>query len=105
MSRPSAGLITPLPTGRAPGFSFRVKNALNDETSGYCQSCELNKDPDAEEPCSWGSVYLHPEEFSPGFYDLVFTYKNRVFATMLTRFYQPDELKEKSDSELEKLMK
>ena len=84
---------------------FYLKNALNEETSGYCQSCELNKDPDAEEPCSWGSFYLHPDEFNPGFYDLVFTYKNRAFATMLTRFYQPDELKEKSDSELEKLMK
>ena len=84
---------------------FYQKNTLNDETSGYCQTCELNKDPDAEEPCSWGSFYLHPEEFNPGFYDFVFFYKNKVFATMLTRFYKPDELLEKSDSELEKLMK
>ena len=84
---------------------FYQKNTLNDETSGYCQTCELNKDPDAEEPCSWGSFYLHPEEFNPGFYDFVFFYKNKVFATMLTRFYKPDELLEKSDSELEQLMK
>lgn len=84
---------------------FYLKNTLNDETSGYCQTCELNKDPDAEEPCSWGSFYLHPEEFNPGFYDFVFFYKNKVFATMLTRFYKPDELMEKSDSELEQLMK
>lgn len=84
---------------------FYLKNTLNDETSGYCQTCELNKDPDAEEPCSWGSFYLHPEEFNPGFYDFVFFYKNKVFATMLTRFYKPNELMEKSDSELEQLMK
>ena len=84
---------------------FYLKNALNDETDGYCQTCELNKDPDAEEPCSWGSFYLQPEEWNPGYYDFVFLNKNKVFATMLTRFYKPDELLEKSDSELEKLMK
>ena len=66
---------------------------------------ELNKDPDAEEPCSWGSFYLHPEEWNPGYYDFVFLYKNKVFATMLTKFYKPDELLNKSDAELEKLMK
>lgn len=84
---------------------FYLKNALNDETAGYCQSCELNKDPDAEEPASWGSFYLHPDEFNPGYYDFVFIYKNKVFATMLTKFYRPDELLDKTDSELEKLMK
>ena len=25
---------------------FYLKNTLNDETDGYCQTCELNKDPD-----------------------------------------------------------
>ena len=84
---------------------FYQKNALNDETAGYCQACDLNKDPDAEEPCSWGSFYLHPEEFNPGYYDFVFIYKNKVFATMLTKFYKRDELLDKTDSELEKLMK
>lgn len=84
---------------------FYLKNKLDDETSGYCQTCELNKDPDAEEPASWGSFYLHPEEFKPGYYDLVFIYNNKVFATMLTRFYERKEISEKSDSELEKLMK
>lgn len=38
-------------------------------------------------------------------YDFVFIYKNKVFATMLTKFYKPDELLDKPDSELEKLMK
>ena len=85
--------------------NFYLKNALNDETPGYIQECELNKDPDAEENSHWGSFYLHPEEVNPGYYDLVFVYSNKVFATMLTKFYKPDELLEKSDSELEKLMK
>ena len=42
---------------------------------------------------------------STEYYDFVFIYGNKVFATMLTRFYKPDELHGKPDSELEKLMK
>lgn len=84
---------------------FYPKNTLNDETPGYILECELNKDPDAEENSHWGSFYLHPEEVEPGFYDFVFIYNNKVFATMLTRFYKPNELLEKKDSDLEKLMK
>ena len=81
------------------------KNALNDETPGYIQEVDLNKDPDAGETNHWGSFYLHPEEVKPGYYDFVFIYGNKVFATMLTRFFKPDELYQKPDSELEKLMK
>lgn len=84
--------------------NFYMKNALNDETPDYIQECELNKDPDADETEHWGSFYLHPEEVAPGYYDFVFTYNNKVFAIMLTKFYQLDELSVKSDSELEKLM-
>lgn len=84
---------------------FYPKNTLNDETPGYILECELNKDPDVEENSHWGSFYLHPEEVEPGYYDFVFIYNNKVFATMLTRFYKPNELLEKKDSDLEKLMK
>ena len=84
---------------------FYLKNALNDETPGYIQECELNRDPDAEETNHWGSFYLHPEEVEPGYYDFVFVYGNKVIATMLTRFYNPDDLLNKPDSELESLMK
>lgn len=84
---------------------FYPKNTLNDETPGYILECELNKDPDAEENSHWGAFYLHPEEVEPGYYDFVFIYNNKVFATMLTRFYKPNELLEKKDSDLEKLMK
>ena len=46
-----------------------------------------------------------PEEVNPGYYDFVFIYNNKVFATMLTKFYKTNELLDKPDSELEKLMK
>ena len=85
--------------------SVYLKNALNSETAGFIQECELKKDPEAEENDQWGSFYLHPEEVEPGFYDFIFLYNNKVFATMLTKFYKPNELIEKPDSELEKLMK
>lgn len=84
---------------------FYLKNALNDKTPGYVQECELNKDPDAEATYHWGSFYLHPEEVSSGFYDFVFLYNNKVIATMPTRFYPENQIIEKSDSELENLMK
>ena len=82
---------------------FYVQNSLDDETPGYIQECDLNKDPD-EETNHWGSFYLHPEEVEPGYYDFVFIYNNQVFATMLTRFFKVDEISDKSDSELEKVM-
>ena len=82
---------------------FYLQNSLDDETPGYIQECDLNKDPD-EETQHWGSFYLHPEEVNPGYYDFVFIYNNQVFATMLTRFFRVDEIVDKSDSELEKLM-
>lgn len=84
---------------------FYLKKALNDETPGYIMECELKRDPDAEESDHWGSFYLHYEEVEPGYYDFVFLYGNKVIATMLTRFYKNDELLDKTDSELEKLMK
>ena len=82
---------------------FYLKNSLNDETPGYVLACDLNKDPD-DETFHWGSFYLHPEEVEPGYYDFVFIYNNKVFATMLTRFFQDKEIQGKPDSELEKLM-
>ena len=83
---------------------FYLKNTLDDETPGYILECSLNKDPDQEDDSSWGSFYLHPEEVDPGYYDFVFLYHDRVFATMLTHFYDKEELYGKSDSELEELM-
>ena len=84
--------------------SFYIKNSLNDKTPGYIQELDLNKDPEQEENYHWGSFYLNPEEVSSGYYDFVFIYKNKVFATMLTHFYKEEEISDKSDSELEELM-
>ncbi|MBQ6958412.1 MAG: hypothetical protein IJP77_07635 [Bacteroidales bacterium] len=83
---------------------FYLQNPLNDETPGYILECSLNKDPDQEDDSSWGSFYLHPEEVDPGYYDFVFIYKDKVFATLLTHFFQPEEIFKKTDSALEQLM-
>ena len=85
--------------------AFYLENALDDETPGYIQECDLAKNPDEEESYHWGSFYLHPEEVNPGYYDFVFIYNNKVFAVMLTKFFKPKELFTKSDSALEKLTK
>ena len=84
--------------------SFYLHNALDDETPGYPLEYDLSKDPD-EDIHHWGSFYLHPEEFEPGYYDFVFIYNNQVFATMLTRFFKVDEIAFKSDSELESFIR
>ncbi len=84
--------------------SFYLHNALDDETPGYALEYDLSKDPD-EDIHHWGSFYLHPEEFEPGYYDFVFIYNNQVFATMLTRFFKVDEIAFKSDSELESFIR
>ena len=52
----------------------------------------------------WGSFYLNKEECEPGYYDFVFTYEGKAIATLLTRFYNENELTVKSDAELEALM-
>ena len=83
---------------------FYLQNSLDDETPGYILECDLSKDPDEDETYHWGSFYLHPEEVSPGYYDFVFIYKGQVFATMLTLFFNQEEIYGKSDSELEELM-
>ncbi len=83
---------------------FYLDNALDNESPGYVLEYDLNKDPDQEEGYHWGSFYLHPEEVNPGYYDFVFIYGNKVFATMLTHFYKEDEISDNSDFELEGLM-
>ena len=83
---------------------FYLEKTLNDETPGYVLECSLNKDPEAEETYLWASFYLHPEEVDPGYYDFVFIYNDKVFAKMLTLFFKEEEIYDKPDSELEKLM-
>lgn len=84
---------------------FYLKKTLSDKTPDYIQEQELNKDPDAEENSHWGSFYLHPEEVAPGYYDFVFIYGNKVIAIMPAKFYKVEEIYNKTNSELEQLMK
>ena len=84
---------------------FYLNNTLNDETPGYVQAYDLSQNPDADEADHWGSFYLNPDDVEPGLYDFVFLHNDKVFATMLTKFFKECELSNKSDQELEALMK
>ena len=53
----------------------------------------------------WGEFYLNPEDADPGYYDFVFAVRGKAVASLVTRFYAPDELGDKTDAELEKLMR
>jgi len=85
-------------------LAFYLDNTLSEETEGFAQMLDLNKDPD-DETLPWGSFYLHPEECEAGLYDLVFTYNGKPVGALITKFYNNDELMDKSDEELEELMK
>ena len=85
-------------------LAFYLDNTLSEETEGFAQMLDLNKDHD-DETLPWGSFYLTPEECEAGLYDLVFTYNDKPVGALITKFYNNDELIEKSDEELEELMK
>ena len=82
------------------------KAKFSDLDPNFANYCDLHYPEDAENPdeTEWGSFYLHPEECEPGHYDFVFTYEGKAIATLLTRFYNENELTVKSDAELEALM-
>ena len=79
---------------------------FSDLDPNFASYCDLHYPEDAENPneTEWGSFYLNPEECEPGYYDFVFTYEGKAIATLLTRFYNENELTVKSDAELEALM-
>lgn len=81
-----------------------LEKPLNDETPGYVLEYGLSKNPDEDDTYHWSSFYLNPDEVDPGYYDFVFVYNDKVFATMPTLFFKEDEISDKSDSELERLM-
>lgn len=68
--------------------------------------CDLHYPVDEENPdeYTWGSFYLNPDEYEPGYYDFVFTYEGKAIATLVTRYYKEGELDDKSGTELEALM-
>ncbi len=53
---------------------------------------------------SWGEVYVHPDYWQAGDYDLVFTSGEKPIARVLIKLYAEGELKNKSDAELQELM-
>ncbi len=79
---------------------------FSDLMPNFANYCDLHYPEDAEDPENypWGSFYLLPEENEPGEYDFVFTYEGKAIAVMLARFYPENELRDKSDEELEALM-
>ena len=85
-------------------LAFYLDNTLSEETEGFAQVLDLNKNPDDETGC-WGSFYLFSEECEAGLYDLVFTYNGKPVGALITKFYNHNELTIKSDEELEELMK
>ena len=82
------------------------KAKFSDLDPNFANYCDLHYPEDAENPdeTEWGSFYLNKEECEPGYYDFVFTYEGKAIATLLTRFYNENELTVKSDAELEALM-
>ena len=79
---------------------------FSDLDPNFANYCDLHYPEDAENPdkTEWGSFYLNQEECEPGYYDFVFTYEGKAIATLLTRFYNENELTVKSDAELMEIM-
>ena len=79
---------------------------FSDLDPNFVNYCDLHypEDDDNPDESYWGSFYLHPEECEPGYYDFVFTYEGKAIATLLTRFYNENELTDKSDAELMEIM-
>ena len=79
---------------------------FSDLMPNFANYCDLHYPVDEENPDEypWGSFYMNKEECEPGYYDFVFTYEGKAIATLLTRFYNENELTVKSDAELEALM-
>lgn len=79
---------------------------FSDLDPNFANYCDLHYPEDSENPdeTEWGSFYLNKEECEPGYYDFVFTYEGKAIATLLTRFYNENELTVKSDAELMEIM-
>ena len=75
----------------------------NNRFNGAFAHCDLEK-PENAADC-WGSMYFHPEECEPGYYDLVFVSESNIVAMMQIKIFSEGELSDKSDDELNALMK
>ena len=79
---------------------------FSDLMPGFVTYCDLHYPEDEENPeeYQWGSFYLNPDEWQPGYYDFVYVYEGKAIAKMITYFYAENAIQEKSDEELEELM-
>ncbi|MCR5116482.1 MAG: hypothetical protein K6A97_03140 [Lachnospiraceae bacterium] len=83
--------------------SYYENAKFSDLMPGFKTYIDLRPEPDAPD-YPWGSFYLNPDECTPGYYDLVFTYDGKAIATLLTKFYNETDLDGMDDKELTKLM-
>ncbi len=77
------------------------KTDFSDPGDDFVTVHESERDEDGR----WGEFYVNPEDAEPGYYDLVFTVDGKAVASLVTRFCAQGELENKTDAELEKLMK
>ncbi len=83
--------------------SYYENAKFSDLMPGFKTYIDLRPEPD-DPDYPWGSFYLNPDECTPGYYDLVFTYDGKAIATLLTKFYNEADLDGMDDQELTKLM-
>ena len=79
---------------------------FSDLDPNFANYCDLHYPEDADDPDNWywGSFYLNEAECEAGYYDFVFTYEGKAIGVLQTRFYNENEISEKSGAELEALM-
>lgn len=82
-----------------------VTTQYGDQMPGFVTYVKLYHNVEEDPDGCWASFYLNPDECKPGYYDFVFTYEGKPFATMLTYFFAEGELDGKTDAELEKIVK
>ena len=76
----------------------------NGRLNGAAAHCELEK-PENAADC-WGSMYFNPDECEPGYYDLLFVSDDSLIVAMMQiKLFSAGELEDKSDDELNALMK
>ncbi len=82
---------------------FYETTFITEETEGVKAYVDLNKiedDPDG----SWGEFYLSSDECKAGYYDFIFVYGGKAKAILITKFYNEEELRNKTDAELVEIM-
>lgn len=79
-------------------FTESFISALSDDTP------KVGLEKPEEDGQLWGELYVHPDYWSAGDYDLVFADGLKPVARVYLKLYSENELTVKSDSELEKMM-